>query len=140
LKRCGSPAKRRFLAFVAVGCIGFFVDAGLLTWLMDLGLQALPARLLSFAVAVTVTFSLNRRFTFADSAKTVSGPLLTGYWIVQSAGALVNLAVFLGLLYLNPDWKVRPWLPLALASLAALSLTFVLSKRLFASPRKDNRG
>ena len=61
-----------FPAFVVVGTVGFAFDATILAILVHgYGWGDYTARLVSFAVAVTVTWLLNRSFVFA-SARTIS--------------------------------------------------------------------
>ena len=59
---------RQFLRFGVVGVIGFVVDAGTLAILLNLGLGLglYGGRVVSFLLAMTVTWALNRRFTFRD--------------------------------------------------------------------------
>ncbi len=58
----------RFGAFAVVGAVGFLVDAGVLTALVNgLGANPYAARAVSFPAAVTATWWLNRRWTFAPA-------------------------------------------------------------------------
>ena len=55
-----------FLRFCAVGAIGFIVDAGVLQILTSLlGMDPYSSRVVSFLAAATVTWLLNRRYTFS---------------------------------------------------------------------------
>jgi putative flippase GtrA len=57
--------KREAFRFGAIGGIGFVIDGGILTALHSVwGVGLIPARLVSFSVAVTATWALNRRYTF----------------------------------------------------------------------------
>lgn len=122
---------RRFAAFVAVGTIGFFVDAGVLTALVHYrGANPYAARVLSFAVAVIATWALNRRFTFdsdASSAKERAAEY-GRYFSVQSLGAVANLAVYSICLLMWP--QLISWLivPLAFGSAVGLVINFLGSK------------
>jgi putative flippase GtrA len=116
--------------FVLVGAIGFLVDGGILTLLhsvFDVGL--LHARLVSFAVAVTVTWYLNRQHTFADKKDANAMDEWGRYAFVNTIGALLNLGVFLWLAYrfeILADW---PIVPLAIAATIALAFNFFASRR-----------
>jgi len=71
--------------FGAIGGVGFLVDASVLTWLVQrarLGLY--ESRALSFALAVTATWYLNRRFTFARRAGADRGREYGRYFAVQT--------------------------------------------------------
>ena len=59
--------------FGLIGSVGFAVDAGVLTWLVRVhGWGLYEARALSFALAVTVTFS--RRASAGASTGAISWP------------------------------------------------------------------
>ena len=54
-----------FLRFCAVGAVGFIVDAGVLQILVGLlRMDPYGSRVISFLTAATVTWLLNRRYTF----------------------------------------------------------------------------
>ncbi|MEM8548890.1 MAG: GtrA family protein, partial [Pseudomonadota bacterium] len=58
--------KKQIASFTLVGIIGFAVDAAMLQLaLSSLQLEPVRARLVSFPVAVVVTWMLHRQFTFA---------------------------------------------------------------------------
>lgn len=112
----------QFLKFLAVGGVGFVVDAGVLTSLVALGLPAIPARVLSFAVAVSVTWVLNRHWTFVASvgAEPREFRMMSRYFAVQTFGTLCNFAVFSLLI---SQWTETPWTAfVALAAGSAVGL------------------
>lgn len=120
---------RQTLSFGVIGTIGFGVDGGILTLLHSLmGVALLPARLCSFAVAVTVTWSLNRRLTFPGG----DDPGVLRQWLryaaVNGVGALLNLGIFLWLVYRFETFATVPLVPLAIASLVAMVFNFLASK------------
>lgn len=124
-----SVARREYLAFALVGGIGFLVDAGLLTWLIkiqDWGLYS--SRILSFSVAVTVTWYLNRRFTFTKNAGPRRGREYGRYFIVQIIGALINLGVYMFAIVIDPALGNTPIIPLALGSAVAMIFNFFGAK------------
>ncbi|MEO9875058.1 MAG: GtrA family protein [Anderseniella sp.] len=84
----------QFSRYVAVGAIGFFVDAGLLWMLMGWGLDAYFARGISFSVAVLTTWYLNRLWTFRDTSGSTVAKQLYRYFAIQSFGLGLNLAVY----------------------------------------------
>src|SRR2546423_510705 len=57
------------LRFGVVGVIGFVVDAAVLTAAIALGLGPWLGRALSYLVAATTTFALNRAWTFRSAAQ-----------------------------------------------------------------------
>jgi putative flippase GtrA len=120
---------RQTLSFGAIGTIGFAVDAAVLTVLHSLlGLQLLPARICSFAVAVTVTWSLNRRLTFPGGKDPRRLRQWLRYALVNGLGALLNLGLFLWLVNRSQLFASVPLIPLAIASLTAMVFNFIASK------------
>lgn len=119
-----------FLRFGLVGTLGFLCDAGLLTLLLRMGTPALAGRPLSIAVAVAVTFVLNRAFTFAAREAPVQ-VLFGRYVLVSAVGAGVNYVVFaIGLAVAPALWAM------AGGSAAALAVNFVGSRDFaFRHPR-----
>ena len=115
--------------FVAIGAIGFCVDGGLLTFFHSaMVLELVPARLLSFTAAVTVTWILNRRRTFARRADPRPVREWGRYAIVNSIGALLNMAIFFWLIERYEFMASVPLLPLALAAIVALVFNFLGSR------------
>ena len=122
--------------FVVVGAIGFLVDAGVLTALMaGFEFDHYRARAISFAIAVTATWYMNRRWVFERDAVPVSGREYSSYFVVQIVGAVINLSVFVAVIELAPDLAVLPVIPLAIGAAAALLFNFSMSSRfVFATP------
>lgn len=121
---------REFRRFATVGGIGFCVDGGLLTILMALGWNIFPARSLSFAVAVTATWILNRLWTFPSGTDQNLRREYTYYFGTQAMGAAINLAVFFLLLKIYPEFRHSPLLPLALGAAVSLAFNYFVSKKL----------
>ena len=120
-----------FLRFGVVGAAGFAVDAAVLHALVDgAGLDPFSARLISFPVAVFVTWTLNRAWTFRSARGAGRLRQAAVYVGVQFAGGLANYSVYTVALVAAP--MLRHWLliPLALGSAAGLCLTFLGSKHL----------
>lgn len=122
---------RQVLSFGLIGAIGFVVDGVVLTLLHNQqGIALFPARLCSFALAVTVTWSLNRRLTFPGSNdKRVLSQWLR-YAFVNGFGALLNFAMFFWLVYRFDAFAAVPLAALAVASIAAMLFNFLASKYL----------
>ena len=117
--------------FIIVGTIGFLVDGGILTLLhsvFEFGL--VHARLCSFAAAVTVTWYLNRQHTFADRKDMRAAHEWGRYAVVNSIGALLNLGIFLLLVYRFALFASWPIVPLAIAASIALIFNFFASRHL----------
>ena len=123
---------RGIVPFAFVGAIGFAVDAVALVALMATGLPPLIARPPAFLVAVTVTFLLNRAFTFSDRRTGSVRTEAAGYVLVQVLGALVNYGVFAAALALVP--VMHPLLALAAGSVVGMAFNFGTLRLLVYKP------
>ncbi|MDQ6434218.1 GtrA family protein [Mesorhizobium sp. LHD-90] len=113
----------RVVGFLVVGAIGFLADAGVLALLLAAtSLHPLPARLVSIAVALCVTWLLNRNITFGHSSRGVveEGARYGGVGIATS---LINYAVYSALVLALP--LLPPLAALAVASLVATVFSFL---------------
>ncbi len=111
LERHFSPAVaarlERLIKFALTGGVGFVVDVGLLT-LQTVVFDVNPylARVFAILIAMTVTWMINRRFTFKTHGK-VTEPLAMAaeggrYGLVAVTAALVNYGVYAATLYVMP--------------------------------------
>ena len=122
--RAGPSTFARFCAF---GVVGFVVDAGVLTVLVN-GYSWHPysSRAVSFALAVTVTWLLNRTWAFARTANARSEYLR--YAAIQLVGALINLATFVAAIEIAPPLGTIPAIPLAIGAAPALVFNYLASR------------
>ena len=135
--------RTQFLMFSVSGAIGLIVDLSAL-YLASIFMNLYSARLLSFLVAVTSTWLLNRNFTFKESEQKKQTEikqknyLLTEflrYFVANLSGGLVNLAVYS--LYISYNFETtEKYIATCLGSLSGLALNFSLSK--FVVFRKKN--
>ncbi len=115
--------------FAGIGGIGFVVDASILTALVSFaGLGPVGARGISFAAAATVTWYLNRTWTFAASASARRGPEYARYVVVQVAGAIINLTIYLLAIGMQPELGQLPVIPLAMGAGVAMIFNFLASR------------
>ena len=127
---------RRILAFIVVGTIGFIIDGGIVTLAVEVfKLNPYLSRAISFPLAVTATWYLNRKWAFATNATSQKKTEYTRYFIIQIIGALINLAIYSLLIANIPLFAVHPILPLAIGSLIAMTFNF-LGAQLFVFNRK----
>ena len=118
--------------FVGVGAIGFVVDATVLTALVaGLGADPYKARGLSFALAVTVTWYLNRRWVFAYQANQRKVAEYASYVGIQVTGASINLGIYSLCLHASTEMRAYPTLPLAIGAAVALFFNYFATRRLF---------
>jgi putative flippase GtrA len=121
----GNPVMGRLAIFATIGCIGFGVEAIILTVATTkFGLPTLETRLISFPCAVLLTWWLNRKYNFRSQASVFWE--LWKYFGSQSIGALTNLAVFVGCWAAFPSLSTSPILLLGLGALAGLVVNFAL--------------
>lgn len=130
---------KKLPGFVVVGAIGFLIDAGILTALMTrFGFDHYSARAISFTVAVTATWYMNRRWVFARSTASMSGREYTSYLLVQIIGAVINLSVFVVIIELVPRLTAVPVIPLAVGAVVGMLFNFSASSRLVFSDTRNS--
>ena len=124
-----------FIGFLLVGTGGFIVDAGTLSlylWVVPEGF--LTGRLLSFFIAVTFTWYLNRRFTFA-APEPPSFRAWARFVAVNLIGGGVNVAVYSVLVSQSDQFRALPVLAVAMGSVAGLLVNFMGASRIvFRTP------
>ncbi|MEM1389961.1 MAG: GtrA family protein [Pseudomonadota bacterium] len=111
---------KRLIRFVCVGGTGFIVDAGLTIGLQAAGLDIFSSRLIAIILAMLVTWRLNRSLTFGASQ---TSQMREGwrYISVATAAALLNYAVYIGLMLTIPGMIAF------LAVAAATSVSMIVS-------------
>jgi len=98
----------RVMKFAFTGGIGFVVDVGMLT-ILNAGFEVNPyiARVFAIMIAMTVTWLINRRFTFGTHDKVTDARGLAAeggrYGLVAVSAALINYGVYAATLYLMPE-------------------------------------
>jgi putative flippase GtrA len=121
-----------FVRFGVVGVIGFVVDAGVLYLVTQalLRLDPFTGQAIAFAAAVSVTWLLNRAWTFKAAAPKGGVRQAALYVGVQCAGLAATFTVYSAVIILFGVPK--PWLvvPLALGALAGLCVNFLGAKHL----------
>ncbi|MDD5403900.1 MAG: GtrA family protein [Sulfuricella sp.] len=121
----------QFFRFCVVGAVGFVIDAGILQSLVS-GIGANPylARIISFLVAASATWLMNRRYTFeVEHAATHSE--WVRYVALMVLGAVVNYGAFAISITAWSLARAQPWLGVAVGSVAGLGINFMTSRLLF---------
>ncbi len=122
-------AARELGLFAVAGVLGFLVDVGVL-YLLAPWLGWYVARVLSFLAAATVTWLFNRRYTFA--ARAGGQPLLReylSYLLAMLGGAAVNYGVYVLVLQWVPG-RGAAALGVALGSCAGMVVNFVSARQI----------
>jgi len=114
--------------FSIVGGIGFIVDAGVLYGLLPfLGFYA--ARVISILIAATVTWWLNRRFTFEARRALAAHHQWGRFLVVSGIGGLINFTVYSLLVGFVPLVAAWPIIGVVAGTLTALGWNFTMSRR-----------
>jgi putative flippase GtrA len=122
-----TASRGEFLRFCAVGTLGFIVDAGVTLLLTQLPQwSALRSRVAAFAVAATVTWCLNRSFTFR--ARKGLGTWLP-YLAMTAAGAMINISIYIAWINWIGQSSIQLLLGVVLGSASALGFNYSVSKR-----------
>lgn len=122
---------RQLLSFSIVGVIGFLVDtAALYVAIGLLGAGLYGGRVISYLAAATVTWALNRRFTF-EAQRSANRVAEWGRFLAANAvGGSVNYATYALLVMFCPFVATNPVLGVAAGSIAGLIINFSLSRYL----------
>jgi putative flippase GtrA len=120
--------KAQFIAFALVGVIGFVVDAGTLYLAMAAGAGHYSGRVISYLVAATCTWALNRRYTFNGHHHANWLAEWARFLAANAAGGLVNYSVYALLVATSPIVAAHPVIGVAAGSLSGLAVNFTLSR------------
>lgn len=121
----------QFIKFGIVGTLGFVVDAGVLALCMKaLNMGPYSGRVVSFAMAVTITWFCNRHFTFKESPKNTPHKEFSQFVIVCLGGFALNYGTYAALIAIMPLIATYPTLGVAAGSLASLFFNFFTTKKI----------
>ncbi|MEM9401989.1 MAG: GtrA family protein [Pseudomonadota bacterium] len=116
----------RVSRFTVVGFVGFIVDGGILVLMHDVaGVNPYASRCVSFPVAMTVTWLMNRLLTFSDRKDARAADELGRYAAVAVTGALLNMLIFFALVRYVSLMNQTVLLPLAIAAGIALVFNYL---------------
>ncbi len=133
MERLGLPLPKGLEKFLGVGLVGLIVHEGLFSLLYYLfHVHKSVAWVCALAVATTITWSLNRRHTFAASGRKMHQEVFR-YAIVTVISQSVSFGVFRGMDYVH----LPSWLSLLIGAAAATVVSY-LGQRFFTfAPQKD---
>ncbi len=120
----------RFMLFSFVGTIGFVVDVAVLGGLLSLRISPYIGQVVAYLVAATVTWGLNRKYTFRSSKSHEPQRQLVVYLGVNVLGGAVNYGVYAIGIHFFSIIYLHPFLGVALGSLSGLMINFIMSKRI----------
>ncbi len=119
-----------FLRFGVVGTVGFLVDAGVLTLGLQAGTGPWFGRVLSYLAAATVTYGLNRMWTFrAAGGSRSTAREWALFLLLNLVGFACNYGTYAALIAGVPYIRDQPVLAVAAGSLAGMGANFFLSRK-----------
>jgi len=122
---------KQLILFSLAGVIGFSVDAGIVMTIIRLThANLILAQIVAFLVAVTVTWAINRRFTFWHKKSPQKIKEWLRYLGANAFGGAVNNGVFSALVIGSPLFDKVPVLAVASGSIAGLLFNFSSAKAL----------
>ncbi len=117
------------IRFGVSGVAGFIVDAGLIAILTQaLRIGPIIAQAIGFTAAVTVTWLINRHWTFAEYASDKWLHEWARYVAANSIGAAVNNGVYIMLVLTVAFFSETPVFAVAAGSVAGMLLNYISSK------------
>ena len=119
---------KQLLSFGLIGVIGFVVDAGVLYAALACGLGLYLGRLVSYLVAVSATWVLNRRYTFVARPGVSRIREWTKFVVSQLLGASINLGVYALLVRTSPMVAQHPVIGVGAGSLSGLLVNFSVAR------------
>lgn len=120
---------KQFLRFCAVGTLGFVTDFAVLYAVVKcLGVGPLAGRIISFLVAATVTWKVNRHFTFGSQGRGSAREWLQ-YIVFTGFGGCINVGIYQLWIACTDHSTLNLFLAVAAGSGTALLFNFTISKR-----------
>ncbi len=124
------PWLPQFFSFGCVGVAGLVADAGVLWLMLHLGLDAYSGRVVSYLAAATVTWVLNRHFTFKGQGSGSLWRQWLKFLLANLSGFAANYATFALCINWVPLMQEYKLLALIPASIVGLVFNFTASKKL----------
>jgi len=125
-----------FLRFGVVGMVGFVVDTAVLYAGLALGLGLFGGRAVSYLVAATTTWALNRAWTFRGRGDGPVHQQWALFLLVNLIGFAMNYGTYAALIAFVPLVAANPVLGVAAGAIAGMFGNFVLSRQLVFRARK----
>jgi putative flippase GtrA len=117
---------QQILRFGIVGVIGFVVNAGMVEWFAR-PIGPIWSQVLAFPAAATVTWWLNRCYTFGISRHVWHREWLR-YMSANALGWIANNGIYFLLIFKFPLAYQYPSMAVAAGSLAGMVFNFAISK------------
>jgi putative flippase GtrA len=125
------PVPLQLAKFGLVGVVGMVADTAVLyLCLYGAGMGFYLARVFSYLAAATVTWALNRSFTFRGDHDGRLHHQWARFLLVNAVGGAVNYAVYAALIASGSPFTDHPVLAVAAGALAGMFFNFTGSKKL----------
>jgi putative flippase GtrA len=127
----------KIILFIFTGGVGFLTEIAIIQIsVFVFGASHISARIVSFPVAVFVTWAINRKLTFTSRNKSIQE--LGKYAFVQVIGGGINLCIYY-LIVTNQKFEtINPIIVLAFASLCSMIFTYLGSQKMvFTTKTKE---
>jgi putative flippase GtrA len=119
----------RFVKFSGIGVVSFAIDVLAFKATLSLGVSPYGARVVSFLVATTAAWWLNRTFTFHDAGSDRWERQWARFMAANLVGGVVNYAVFAVMIATWPIALAYPVLALAAGSVSGVFFNFTAYRR-----------
>jgi putative flippase GtrA len=131
----------QFFRFAVVGAAGFVVDAAALYSAMHYaGANHYVGRAISYLLAATFTWALNRHYTFRiDGGNTGRLREWAKFLLGNAFGGLLNYTTYAALVASSIAVSAHPTLGVAVGSAAGLLVNFALSRRFVFTDGRSQR-
>lgn len=114
--------------FSLVGSAVFAVNAGLVEMLVPF-FGPVRSQMIAFPLAATAAWLLNRRYTFGASGLEPHREWLQ-YILANSAGWLINNAIYLAIVFNLPLAYSHPFIAVAAGSISGLAANFFFTRQM----------
>lgn len=123
------PIITQFLRFGVVGTAGFVMDSAVLLGILALGAGPYAGRVVSYLAAASLTFALNRTWTFRAAARAPVARQWGSFVALNLLGFAANYGTYAALLAASPLVADQPVLGVAAGSIAGMFINFAVSRR-----------
>jgi putative flippase GtrA len=123
---------KEFIFFCSVGFLGFFFDYIFFKFFFKFfDANIFFIKFLSTFLAITLTFFLNRLFSFKNylaKLKFRNSKEYTLYFLIQGIGGGINFLSFSFLIMMHPELRSSPFIPIAISAIFVSILNFSMLK------------
>lgn len=128
----------RIFKFALVGVVAALIDMAVVEVMIRLAhFDYYSARLVSYLVAATAAWALNRRFTFYDADRARARMQWLRYLSLNAIGGAVNYGLYAALVSAFAFFRSYPFVAVGFGSLAGMLFNYAASRKLVFKPLKD---